>query len=149
MARVLDLDYRLDAINVARINAKRLKANVNFYRLNFLDEEYWHNLGMFDVLVSNPPYVDSENRGMLADNVLKYEPEMALFSASDDPLIFYRMICRFADAHLKEKGKIYVELNEFRSEEIVSIFSEHSAVDNLQVRKDMQGVDRMLRVQFR
>lgn len=147
-ARVFALDYSLDAINVARINAKRLKAQVCFYRLNFLDEACWTDLGMFDILVSNPPYVDKENRSMLADNVLKYEPEMALFAVSDDPLVFYRRIGQFADSHLNEGGKIYVELNEFRVDETVAIFRSQERVREVQVRKDMQGIDRMLRVKF-
>ena len=140
--RIFGIEYSLDALNVARINSKNLKTRIELYRFNFLDRTLWSHLGMFDIIVSNPPYVSNDDRGILADNVLKYEPEMALFAESEDPLIFYSAIEDFAQSHLTNNGHIYFELNEFRVVDITEIFDGYK----LEIRNDLQGTPRMMKV---
>lgn len=145
--RVFSVEYSLDALNVGRINSRRLRAPVEFYRLNFLDKDMWAHLGKFDIIVSNPPYISQKDSAVMADNVLLYEPEMALFPPGDDPLLFYRRIQEFSEDHLKDGGIIYVELNEFYVDDIKEIFS-GSGQQKVEIQRDMQGRQRMMKVSF-
>ncbi len=77
-------------------------------------------------------------------NVLDYEPSTALFVPDNHPLIFYEKIKQFSASHLQPNGRIYLEINEQLGQEVVALFtSENCQVD---LRKDMQGKDRMVRV---
>ncbi len=140
--RVFGIDNNLDTLNVARINSRSLGAEITFYNFDFLDVDFWNALGVFDIIVSNPPYIDRRGRDQMADNVLKYEPEEALFPGPD-PLVFYKAIQNFSNKHLRTGSAIYLELNEHYVGEIRNIFE---PVGSVEIRKDMQGVDRMLKV---
>lgn len=146
--RLFGIEYSLDALNVSRINARKMGAAVEFYRINFLEREQWEYLGQFDIIVSNPPYISNKERSILPENVLLYEPEMALFAEGEDPLIFYRNIHDFAIDHLKIGGKIYLELNEFLADEILEIFEVSPRTVSLELKSDLQGKKRMLRILF-
>ena len=76
------------------------------------------------------------------DNVLIHEPHLALFS--EDPLAFYKRIAEIAPAILNPKGKIYLEVSEFRANEVADIFSK---LGHVKIRKDMSGKDRIVFVQ--
>ncbi len=145
--RVFGIEYSLDALNVTRINARKHKAPVEMLRMNFLDTSMWSHLGLLDLIVSNPPYVSDDEKGVVADNVLLYEPEMALFAGGDDPLIFYRRIHELAERRLRPGGRVYVEMNEFKAQEISDLFSS-DRIEEINMRKDMQGKARMLCVQY-
>lgn len=146
--RMFGIEYSIDALNVSRINAKNLQSAVEFYRINFLDQNQWDYLGQFDLIISNPPYIAQGERSLMHENVLRYEPEMALFAESEDPILFYRKIHDFAIEHLKIGGRMYLELNEYLVKEIVSIFENSPRTIKLEIRADMQGKERMLKVQF-
>ncbi len=139
--RVFEVEHSKDALNVARINARKLKAQLIFYLFDFLDERVWDQMGRFDIIVSNPPYIAEYERSIMADNVLLYEPEKALF-AGEDPLVFYKAIARFGDVHLHQDGKIYLELNPFYTVEIQEIFADRGW--QAEVESDLQGKDRIL-----
>lgn len=70
------------------------------------------NLGTFDLLVSNPPYVMESEKALMRSNVLDHEPAMALFVSDEDPLVFYRSIALWATSLLDERGLGIVEINE-------------------------------------
>lgn len=146
--RLFGIEYSLDAFNVSRINARRLKAPVELLRINFLDTSLWDHIGQLDIIVSNPPYITNNERVVMLDNVLLYEPEMALFAEGEDPLIFYRRIAEFAQSHLRSGGYVYLEINEFKVDDIVHIFL---AVDqkDIEVKEDMQGKKRMIKVHWK
>ena len=141
--RVFSVEYSLDALNVARINAKNHRVKMDIYRINFLDQDMWSHLGMFDIIVSNPPYISRSERSIMADNVLLYEPELALFPDGDDHLSFYKAISQFGRSHLNEGGLIYLELNEFHVDEIRDMFEEDYV--QIEIKQDMQGRRRMLK----
>ena len=78
-------------------------------------------LGQFDVIVSNPPYVMESEKALMRSNVLDHEPHLALFVPDDDPLLFYRAVARWAHLMLRPGGYAIVEINEalaFDTEEI-------------------------------
>ena len=108
-ARVTAWDISTDALAIAAGNAHRLGASVRFEHQDALsapdDEERW------DVIVSNPPYICDRERADMSDNVLSYEPELALFVPDNDPLLFYRAIARYASKALKPGGRLLFETN--------------------------------------
>ena len=107
------------------------------------DESYWDALGIYDIIVSNPPYIRPDDRDMMGKSVLDYEPDLALY-AGDDPLVFYRVIEAFSQKHLSEQGAIYLEVHEDLAEEVAALF----VGADVTIQKDMQGKDRMVRAQY-
>lgn len=142
-AAVTSLDISEGALEVARQNARTLKADVDFKLIDFLNEDNWNNLGMFDVIVSNPPYIKDSESATMHNNVLSFEPHLALFVDDNDALIFYKKIAAFAITHLAKDGKIYVEINEALGTETKALFESYGFTTEL--RKDLQGKDRMIR----
>ncbi len=108
-SRVTAIDISEKALTLARKNASSLKLMVDFRRCNILDTESCLSVleKKFHIVVSNPPYVLQKEKEQMADNVLKYEPHLALFAEDDDPLLFYRKIIRFAEKSLLPGGKLY------------------------------------------
>jgi release factor glutamine methyltransferase len=137
------IDVSEGALNVAVKNAMQLAAQVYFFKLDFLEEENWSQLGKFDVIVSNPPYIKESEAEMMNKNVLEYEPHVALFVPDNDALLFYRKIDAFGKGHLAENGLIFLEINETLGKEVVELF--HSQGYSVDVRKDMQGKERMVK----
>lgn len=143
--RVFGVETSLDALNVARINAKRFDIEFPVYMFDFLDEGYWENLSTYDIIVSNPPYVAHSERDKMNHHVLDYEPNLALFTPDDNYLIFYEKVAEFGKSHLKDGGTIYMEMNEFKVPEIKEVF-EVAGYKHIDVRMDLQGKERMIRV---
>jgi len=131
------------ALQVARKNAEMLGADIRFLKLDILDEKQWEQLPIFDLVISNPPYVPEKDQGAMSPNILKYEPPSALFVSNNDPLLFYRKITDFGDKHLNDNGFIYVEIHERLGKDIMQLFSSQGY--RCELKKDMQGKDRMVR----
>ena len=79
-------------------------------------------------------------------NVLDYEPKEALYVSNEDPLIFYRKIIQLARIALNESGLLYFEINEYLSDQIVTMLQENE-FKNIEVKKDVFGKDRMIRAE--
>lgn len=138
------VDISKEALGTAKKNADKYKVDVDFKKVNILEENERNELGTFDIIVSNPPYVrESEKSGMMP-NVLDYEPYQALFVPDLDPLLFYRAIARFSREHLHVNGKLYLEINENFGKEI-RILLEDEGFSDILIRKDMRGKDRIVR----
>ncbi len=144
--RITSIDKSVDAINMAQINARNLESDVIFYEMDFLNVTSQNTLGIYDLIVSNPPYVARAELDQMSHNVTSYEPMMALVpQEGDDALIFYRQIATFCHNRLKPGGAVYLELNEFLVEEIRQIFTDAQWFVEVEVRQDMQGKQRMLK----
>ncbi|TVR85783.1 MAG: peptide chain release factor N(5)-glutamine methyltransferase [Saprospirales bacterium] len=143
--RVVAVDVSEDALRVAKNNARKLGADVEFRRLDFLKEPVDYG-SEFDLIVSNPPYVSRDEVDAMTASTVEYEPEIALFPGGDDCLVFYKKIAENAHRMLKAGGRVVVELNEFRAEEVRAIFEEKTA--SVLLIKDMQGKKRILRARF-
>ena len=143
-ADVSAVDVSGDALAVAKKNAENTKLNIRFLHLNFLDKQQWETLGTYDIIVSNPPYIKQSEDGAMKDNVLKYEPQIALFVPDEDALIFYRALAECAQEHLNDSGSLFVEINESLGQQVVDLFKE-SNLRNVELRKDLQGKDRMIK----
>ncbi len=131
------------ALSVAHENANVLQAPIDFLQINFLDESQWNSLSIYDVIVSNPPYIPEFEKGRLAKNVSEFEPGIALFVQNNNPFIFYEMIAKFAQSHLKLNGKIFVEIHEDYSKEVQKIFSIYNF--KTEIKRDMYGKERMIK----
>ena len=137
-------DVSDEALNVARVNADALYAAIDFVPLNFLDPDQRKQLPQVDAIVSNPPYVPEQDKGEMKKNVIEYEPSIALFVPNDDPLIFFNSIADFGKENLHESGSIYVEIHEHLGGKVESLFRT-KGYDSIEVRKDLQGKERMIR----
>jgi release factor glutamine methyltransferase len=131
------------ALNVAVKNAMLQGVQVYFIRLDFLDENTWKELGRFDIIISNPPYIRLGEACSMHANVLAHEPHLALFVPDDDALLFYKKIAAFAKDHLEGNGSVYLEINEGLGKEVCDLFEKHGYKTEL--KKDMQGKDRMIK----
>jgi release factor glutamine methyltransferase len=142
-AVVSAIDVCSEALHVAMNNAVTHETEINFQLLDFLDESKWNELGTYDIIVSNPPYIKSSERKSMSEHVLQYEPHKALFVPDDDALIFYKKIAAFAVTHLKPDGKVFVEINQQLGKETVEVFKK-SGVENVELKKDMSGNERFV-----
>ena len=138
-------DVSKDALEVAQKNSLDHQADIAFLHLNFLDREQWNLLPTFDIIVSNPPYVPLKDMEAMQPNVLRYEPHLALFVENDDPLIFYKAIAEFAKEKLNPGGYIFAEINETLAGDVQAMF-EKNKFSSFELKKDMQGKERMIRV---
>lgn len=100
-------------------------------------------LGQFDVLTSNPPYVMESEKALMRRNVLEHEPELALFVTDEDPLIFYRAVASWAVGLLKPGGFGIVEINEALGAETAGVFADAGMTD-VNILKDLSGKDRFV-----
>ena len=144
-ARVTAWDISTDALAIAAGNAHRLGASVRFEHQDALsapdDEERW------DVIVSNPPYICDRERADMSDNVLSYEPELALFVPDSDPLLFYRAIARYASKALKPGGRLLFETNTAYVHEVAQAMA-NEGFTAIEVRNDCFGKPRMVKGTF-
>ena len=138
---VYALDVSVQALAVARKNALKLGAKVEFLEGDLLGSI--PNLALFDVLVSNPPYVPLRDQGEMHVNVLNFEPHLALFVPDEDPLLFYRAIGVWGQQLLKSGGNLYLEIYENLADELVQLLLSQG-YKQLRVHQDLNGKNRML-----
>jgi len=146
-AEVWGCDISEEALNVARRNGSALDIRVDFQGLNFLDESQQKFLPSVDIIVSNPPYIPLKDKQQMNANVINHEPHTALFVPDNNASLFYVALARFAKNRLYERGSIYMEIHEGLANEVVGVFKQHH-YKNIEVRKDMQGKNRMVKVQI-
>lgn len=141
-AHITAIDISEVALTLAQENAKSLNVDIDFKHLDFLDKSAREGLGQYDIILSNPPYIDSSEKERMGVSVVRHEPHVALFTASD-ALVFYKKIASFLESHLNETGFCLMELNEFRAEETSKIFKKWKT----EIIYDLQNKPRILKVQ--
>ncbi|MBK7762700.1 MAG: peptide chain release factor N(5)-glutamine methyltransferase [Bacteroidetes bacterium] len=136
------IDISNAALEVAKENAALYQCDIEFCEMDILSGAF-QTVSQFDLIVSNPPYITvSESIDMLP-NVLKHEPNNALFVSNDDPLQFYKAILKFADQNLKPGGYVFFELNVQFAHETENLFKQ--ADYQTELKQDMYGNLRMLK----
>lgn len=140
-ASVSAWDISDDALNIATENAKQLGAKVSFERVDALNPPC--DIGSWDVIVSNPPYICNNERARMDANVLDYEPHTALFVSDENPLLFYRAIAHYGRKALKPGGRIYFEINPLYVAEMREMASEEG-FDSVETVVDAFGKQRMM-----
>jgi|SRR5690606_14184036 len=140
-AKVYAIDVSKDALAKARGNAVRNEADVTFIEKDILVADSLPE--SFDIIVSNPPYIRNLEKQEIKNNVLQYEPHLALFVDDNDPLLFYRKIAKLGGQSLLANGKIYFEINQYLGSQTVSMLEEEG-YKNVILKKDIYGNDRMV-----
>ncbi len=136
--RMTAADISEQALEVAKRNADHLNAEVTF-----LKSDLFENVeGMFDLIVSNPPYIPTKVIETLAPEVREHEPHLAL-DGTGDGLLFYRKIVAKGKSHLKENGCFAFEIGFDQAEDVSNILEENGFT-RIQVIKDLPGLDRVV-----
>lgn len=144
---IFAFEFSDEAISLIEENKQRLNLKIEVIESDVLKDLYSPMLNVkLDVIVSNPPYIPNKDKSAMSPNVLNYEPAMALFVEDEDPLIFYREIIERSKTVLKNNGWLYFEIHENLGEEVMDLFKMNEFV-NIELRKDLQGKDRMVRGQ--
>ena len=141
-ALVTAWDVSPEALSVARVNARKLQANVRFVECDVLACQV-DKAGLYDVIVSNPPYVTEAEKADMEPNVLQWEPSLALFVPDDDPLRFYRRIAVLGRDMLADGGRLYFEINRAYGREMVEMLRTMGYV-RVRVKKDLSQNDRFV-----
>lgn len=141
LATVHALDVSEAAIEMASANAALNEIDINFVTA---DIRTYTSRDKFDVVVSNPPYITLWEKEEMHQNVLAHEPHLALFVSNERPLVFYEAIADFAKENLNAGGWLYFEINEHLGKETIQMLND-KLFNNIELRKDMQGKDRMLK----
>lgn len=142
-AMVMGVDVSVDALLLAQKNALDQAVAISFKALDVLDEQAIESLSLYDIIVSNPPYILEEERPLMTANVRQYEPELALYVTNNDPLQFYKALARLGRQKLQLGGWLYVEINEHFGPQVVSLFQEQG-YQQVALQQDMAGRDRMV-----
>ena len=133
---IIASDISKEAIEVAKENSQSHNATIKFIKsdiFNDIDDK-------FDIIVSNPPYIDRKDEVTMQDNVLKYDPHLALF-AEEEGMYFYRKIIEQANDYLNENGVIFFEIGYDQKDKIIKLADMNGY--SVEVYKDINGRDRM------
>ena len=141
-SRITAVDISEKALSIARENARRLDAKVDFRQGDALGELFPGQREQFDLIVSNPPYIPRSEKASIRVNVTGYEPAEALFVEDGDPLIFYRAIARNARRLLRPGGRLYFEIHENFADETLRMLTREGFPDTA-VRRDLNDKNRM------
>lgn len=141
-AAVSGIDISEKALETAHENAAKNKLDVRFNQSDILKNDNSNN-EVYDVIVSNPPYIREREKLLMLPNVLEYEPGNALFVPDSDPLVFYRSIAAFAIKNLAENGKLFLEINENLGHEMKNMLVDFGFC-NIEIRKDINEKNRMI-----
>jgi release factor glutamine methyltransferase len=137
------LDISVNALEIAQYNANHLNVSVktvlqDILSLDELEQQY-------DIIVCNPPYVREQEKEEIHNNVLQFEPHLALFVPDHDALIFYRKVLELAKKALKPKGTVYFEINQYLPQEMTALAAIMGFTS--QLFKDLNGNYRILKCQ--
>jgi release factor glutamine methyltransferase len=139
---VCALDISSQALQVAKKNAKLNQVQIQFTEMDIFRPEPMTN-GPFDLIVSNPPYVRKAEKELMHNNVLDFEPALALFVDDDNPLVYYNAIFNFSREALKPSGRLAFEINEHFGREIEELFLKNGFTD-VQIIQDLNYKDRFV-----
>ena len=142
---VFGLDVSEAALSIAKQNAVLNHVKINWQQVDILNPKEWSRVGetLFDIIVSNPPYVLESDKSKMHRNVLDFDPELALFVADETPLLFYDAISDFALQYLKPKGQLYFEIHQDFGQQTAALL-ESKGFQSVEVVKDLFGNDRIV-----
>ena len=132
-------DISPDALNLASENASLQNLKISFKKSDCFAEI----AGNYDIIVSNPPYISRADESEVGLNVLHSEPYLALF-AEEDGLAIYRKIAEDTKNHLREGGKIYLEIGYKQGHSVPALFRKYLPEKRVRTLKDRFGQDRMV-----
>ena len=140
---VFAVDRSLNALKVAMENAESHRCRIEFFNIDVFEKKGWQGLPLFDLIVSNPPYVLESEKLMMGENVVRYEPAEALYVPDDDAFKYYAVIAELALLHLSRPGLLYLEINERFGFDIATLLLQ-TGFSKAEVIKDINGKDRFI-----
>ena len=144
-AEITAIDVSNEALTIAKKNAVLNKVDINLTQQDILKTTSLNQL--YDVIVSNPPYVRESEKKEIKNNVLNNEPHMALFVKDKNPLVFYNKIAELAKNHLTKNGTLFFEINQYLGKETVELIK-LKGFNKIQLKKDIFGRDRIIIASF-
>lgn len=120
-AQVYAWDISNEALAVAKRNADKLHVEVQFSQTDLF--KWAESTQLWDIIVSNPPYVLEEEASQMERHVLDFEPHLALFVPNDDPLKYYKALSDFASFSLHTHGWLVLEINRAYGQEIIELLN--------------------------
>ncbi len=144
-ASVSATDVSEQALDLAKENNQLNQLNVSFYQHDLLNEDVsFISDESLDCIVSNPPYIPEKDKLEMSENVLGFEPHLALFVSDENPLIFYQKIAEHALLKLKKGGLLFFEIHENLAEDTKNLLNQMK-YHSIEIKKDLQGKDRMIK----
>ncbi len=140
-AHVTAWDISDEALRIAQENAITLGANVCFKKEDILNIPH---SSKYSLIVSNPPYIQPKERDGMAENVLSYEPSLALFAPEENPIVFYQRIGDYAWQSLHTGGQLWFELNPLTAEDVSNYLQCLGFID-IEIHQDQFGKQRFLK----
>ncbi len=143
---ITGVDISADALSLAKENSKLNNLDVEFIHADVFNMNADLLVKKWDCIISNPPYIPFNERESIAENVLNFEPEISLFVENYNPIIFYEAIVKYAKSNLSENGVLFFEIHPDFSAEISDLLKLKGFI-NIELRKDLQGKNRMIKAQ--
>ncbi|MBK7106449.1 MAG: peptide chain release factor N(5)-glutamine methyltransferase [Ignavibacteriae bacterium] len=141
-AEIDSIDISKEAIEIAKQNAK---INSVDDKINFIVNDFknFNNIeNQYDIIVSNPPYINLKEYNLLEKELLEFEPKISLTDFNDG-LSFYNLISQKANLLLKKNGIVFYEVGIYQSEQVKKIFEQNN-FGKINIRKDYLGIDRVV-----
>ena len=138
-AEVSSIDISEKALNIAQKNADFHKVKVNFIQKDYLTGKLDE---IYDVIVSNPPYIDVLEKEEISHSVKGFEPNIALFAPENRVLAFYEKIAQDSENHLKKGGSVFLEINQKLGKETLQLFQ--YVLTKSELIKDLSENDRFV-----
>ena len=138
-AKISAIDFSENALKTAQRNADFHQVEIQFIHQDYLSKNLTE---VYDVIISNPPYIRIEEEDEIADSVKEFEPKMALFSPTSNALIFYEKIAQDCKNHLAENGLVFLEINQKLGKETLELFTD--VLSKVELMKDLSGNERFV-----
>jgi release factor glutamine methyltransferase len=139
------LDISKDALGVAQMNAKNLNASIEWMEEDILNTAALDT--SYDIMVSNPPYIPLREKKDMQEQVLNFEPSIALFVSNEDPLIYYKAIAKIGKQNLSKNGQLFFEIHYDQGKAILALLDELNY--HAELRQDSFGKNRMIRASLK
>jgi release factor glutamine methyltransferase len=142
-AIVTGIEISEEAIDIARSNAELNRVNVTFSKNDILNFDFT-GVEKAGIIVSNPPYVRVSEKKQMSENVLDFEPPLALFVSDSEPLIYYNSILKIADQILLPGGQLYFEINEAMGQPLIALVKSYDFT-GIEIAHDLNEKERILK----
>lgn len=142
-AVIAGIEISDEAINISRSNAELNKVKVTFSKNDILNFNF-SGVEKAGIIVSNPPYVRDSEKKLMSENVLDFEPHLALFVSDSEPLIYYKSILQIADQILLPGGQVYFEINEAMGQPLRQVV-ESFDYSGIEIVRDLNDKERILK----